>query len=197
MKNKKVYILLTDTGTVFTRMIKLYTKSSLNHASIAFDEELEELYSFGRKSQTNPFIGGFVKENIQTELFKGAKCAVYSCSVTEFEFYQLKRKIKSIEQRKEDYKYNLIGLFGVVLNIEIERENAFFCSQFVATLLNESGVSIVDKPLSLVTPQDLIEAKQLNLEYEGDLDSYPFVKCNQSKTTKNLYFDNTYNYMLD
>lgn len=196
MKNKQVYIFLTDTGTLFTRMIKLYTKSTLNHASIAFDEELDEMYSFGRKNVRNPFIGGFVREDIHTELFKDAKCAIYSCTVTEFEYYQLKRNIKKIELSEQDYKYNLIGLLGVVLNIEIERKNAFFCSQFVATLLSNNGISLVDKPLSLVTPQDLSEAKQLKLIYEGDLDSYPAVKLKQDNSTPHSYIDNTVNYLI-
>jgi hypothetical protein len=197
MNNKQVYIFLTDTGTLFTRMIKLYTKSTLNHASIAFNEELDEMYSFGRKNVKNPFIGGFVREDIHTELFKEAKCAIYSCTVTEFEYYQLKRNIKKIELSEQDYKYNLIGLLGVVLNIEIERKNAFFCSQFVATLLSNNGISLSDKPLSLVTPQDLSEAKQLKLVYEGDLDSYPAVKLKQDKRSANSYVGNTINYIMN
>lgn len=36
----------------------------LNHVSIALDRELTEVYSFGRKQPDNPFIGGFVKEDI-------------------------------------------------------------------------------------------------------------------------------------
>lgn len=35
MSNQKIYILLTDTGTLFTRLIKLYTKKPYNHASIS------------------------------------------------------------------------------------------------------------------------------------------------------------------
>ncbi len=31
---KKVYILLTDTGSFFTKLIKLFTKKRYNHASI-------------------------------------------------------------------------------------------------------------------------------------------------------------------
>ncbi|USK36883.1 hypothetical protein LIS77_13090 [Cytobacillus firmus] len=62
MSNQKIYILLTDTGTLFTRLIKLYTKKPYNHASISIDPELKEVYSFGRKTAKNPFIGGFVKE---------------------------------------------------------------------------------------------------------------------------------------
>ncbi|WP_197089634.1 hypothetical protein [Bacillus sp. SA1-12] len=176
MNNKKVYIFLTDTGTLFTRVIKLYTKNSLNHASIALDKELEEMYSFGRKNPKNPFIGGFVKENIHSDLFKGAKCAVYSCSVTESEYNQLKINIQIIKQNEHCYKYNIIGLFGIVFNKVIERKNAFFCSQFVVTILKMSRVSLVDKPLSLVTPQDLMQADRLQLEYKGELHSYPFLK---------------------
>ncbi|MDU5946686.1 MAG: hypothetical protein E6Z15_06375, partial [Paenibacillus macerans] len=43
---RSVYILLTNTGTLFTRVIKGYTGAPYNHASISFDRELSELYSF-------------------------------------------------------------------------------------------------------------------------------------------------------
>ncbi|WP_257350677.1 hypothetical protein [Pseudalkalibacillus decolorationis] len=181
MRNKHVYVLLTDTGTLFTRMIKLYTKCPFNHASIAFDNKLEELYSFGRKDQSNPFVGGFVKENIETELFRRAKCAVYRCSVTEFEYHLLRRNIQKYERSERDYKYNLLGLFGILFNIEINRKNAFFCSQFVATLLDENGLSVVDKPLTLVTPNDFKVACQLSLVYEGELRIYPSVRSDKEE----------------
>lgn len=49
---KDVYIVLTGTGTTFSGFIKWFTKADLNHASIAFDSELREVYSFGRKKCT-------------------------------------------------------------------------------------------------------------------------------------------------
>ena len=42
---KKIYIILSNTGTLFSKAIGMYTKKELNHASIAFDEELNEMYS--------------------------------------------------------------------------------------------------------------------------------------------------------
>ena len=54
MIEKKIYILLTDTGTLFTNLIKLYTKKPYNHASISFDSKLSEVYSFGRKTARKP-----------------------------------------------------------------------------------------------------------------------------------------------
>lgn len=50
--NRDIYIVLTGTGTAFSGIIKWFTKAELNHASIAFDSELREVYSFGRKKCT-------------------------------------------------------------------------------------------------------------------------------------------------
>ena len=45
---KKIYIILTFTGTALSRIIKLTTRVEFAHVSIALDEELKEMYSFGR-----------------------------------------------------------------------------------------------------------------------------------------------------
>ena len=172
MREKKVYILLTDTGTLFTKTIKLYTGTPYNHASIAFDENLKEVYSFGRKRPTNPFIGGFVKENIKEGLFKNATCAVYSLTNNEKEYNSMRRYIKQIEAEKEKYRYNLIGLFAVMLNKRLNRKNAFFCSQFVASVLKKSDSIDFSIPPSLVTPHDLQLVEKSELIYQGMLKDY-------------------------
>lgn len=102
MIEKKIYILLTDTGTLFTKLIKLYTKKPYNHASISFDSELSEVYSFGRKTARNPFIGGFVKEDVDKGLFKEANCAVYALTVNEVQLQKMICYIKEIEAQKEN-----------------------------------------------------------------------------------------------
>jgi len=173
MTEKKVYLLLTDTGTFFTKLIKLYTKKPYNHASISFDSELSEVYSFGRKKVRNPFIGGFVKEDVKQGLFKQADCAVYSLTVTEVQLDNIKRYIKIMEEQKEYYRYNFLGLFGFIVNKPIKREKALFCSQFVASVLKECNIIDFEKPLSLITPNDLQEVSELKLVYEGKLKAYP------------------------
>lgn len=169
MTTQKIYIVLTDTGTLFTRMIKLYTRKPYNHASISFDHHLEETYSFGRKSTRNPFIGGFVKENTQGSLFNQADCAIYSCTVTKIQIENMKHYIHKIEENKHLYKYNFLGLFAFLFNKQIKREHAFFCSEFVATLLHHCDVIHFDKPLTFVTPYDLQLAPQVELIYRGKL----------------------------
>jgi hypothetical protein len=173
MGDKRIYILLTDTGTLFTRLIKLYTRKPYNHASIAFDAELSEVYSFGRKTAGNPFVGGFVREDIHSVLFNRAHCAIYSLTVTKNQLRRMHLYIQEINEQKENFRYNLLGLLGIIVNKPVKREKAFFCSQFVASILKESSIlTDCEKDLSLIRPSDLPAAANFELVYEGKLKDY-------------------------
>ena len=51
---KKIYIVLTYSGTILSRIIRAYTGDEYSHVSIALDKDLEEMYSFGRLNPYNP-----------------------------------------------------------------------------------------------------------------------------------------------
>ncbi|SET01474.1 hypothetical protein SAMN05216389_104171 [Oceanobacillus limi] len=180
MQKKKIYLILTDTGTVFTRLIKAYTKKPFNHASICLDENLSNVYSFGRKMPNNPFIGGFVKEDFQATIFLHARCAVYSCEVSTEQFQKAKTFINQIEEQQHLYHYNLIGLFGVMFNKSIKRKRAFFCSQFVSSVLEEGKIISFTKPTSLITPYDLQKTSEFQLEYQGNLADFERIAINHN-----------------
>ncbi|WP_082713508.1 hypothetical protein [Sporosarcina koreensis] len=169
---KTIYIVLTDTGTLLSKAIGMYTRKDLNHASIAFDEQLTEIYSFGRKQQYNPFIGGFVRENVAEGIFQEADCAVYRCEVSAEAYKRIRQKIVQFELNQSNYKYNFIGLFGVALNREIRRERAFFCSQFVATVMQESETHRLLTRPCLTMPHHLAYLPHMEMVYEGNLKSY-------------------------
>ncbi|MFD1850787.1 hypothetical protein [Oceanobacillus bengalensis] len=172
MAEKKVYILLTDTGSLLTKLIKLYTKKAYNHASISFDSELSEVYSFGRKKINNPFNGGFVKEDVTNGLFKQADCAIYSFTVTAEEMGRMRRYVMGMEENKESYRYNFLGLFGFLLNKPIKRKNAFFCSEFVASVLKESNRIHFEKSTALIAPNDFEDITNFQFVYEGKVKAY-------------------------
>ena len=172
MKEKTIYILLSDTGTLLTRLIRLYTRAELNHASIAFDDNLREVYSFGRKSPGNPFIGGFIKEDLGGGLFRHATCAVYSCKVSQRKYDRIRNYVRSFEQNPDRYRYNFLGLFGVMFHVRIKRQHAFFCSQFVASAFENNGLSLVPKCPSLTTPADLERSPSLELMFRGELSRF-------------------------
>lgn len=170
--NKTIYLLLTDTGSLFTKLIKLYTKRPYNHASICLDANFENVYSFGRKRSNNPLIGGFVKEDIHKGIFLNADCAIYRCTVTEKQYERICHMIENIAKYQDFYRYNLLGIIAIALNIKLERKNAFFCSEFVATLLTISGITEFTKPLTQITPYDLQLINNFQLIYSGSLAVY-------------------------
>ena len=110
---QKLYITLTHTGTLLSRIIKVFTKDEFSHISIALDEELEEMYSFGRLHAYNPFWGGFVHEGIDTGTFKrfrNTRTEIYSIYVTEEQFEKVGKIVSHFTENKQKYKFNFIGL---------------------------------------------------------------------------------------
>ncbi|WP_244865242.1 C40 family peptidase [Xylanibacillus composti] len=164
-----MYVLFTNTGTWFTRLIRLYTRQELNHVSICLDRSLSEVYSFGRKRPNNPFIGGFVKEDLQSSLFEQADCAIYRCPVNRKQYAKAKATLRQFERRSACFRYNLLGLIGVMLNKPIRRKCAYFCSQFVATIFERLDHPLTTKCAALASPCDLEQSDKLECVYRGSL----------------------------
>lgn len=179
MKNN-VYIILTSTGTALSQMIKSYTKEKYNHVSISLDEELTEMYSFGRKNPINPLDGGFVKEDVEIgtySWFPQTECKILQLHISDQEYEKIIRFIDTFKKKQNKYVYNFVGLFGVVLNTPLEIEGAYFCSQFVAEILRRSGIELFEKPSSLVQPGEFLELDIFDTLYEGKLYNYGPVKA--------------------
>ena len=172
-----IYILLTNTGTAFTRLIKCFTGAPYNHASISLDLELNELYSFGRKEARNPLNAGFVKEDVYYgtyRYFPNTSCKLLRLEVTVRQKEAVAEAIDYFKRNQERFSYNLLGLLGVLACKDLEIENACFCSQFVAEVMNRGGVGLWnDRPAALVTPNDFRLHAKLETVYEGRLFDYP------------------------
>jgi hypothetical protein len=172
MKSDEVYVVLTATGTWFSQTIKWFTKAPLNHASLSFDRGLREVYSFGRKKLNNPFSAGFVQENFRDPFYQSAPCAVYRIPVGEISYLRMRRRLNDMKTSPERYKYHLLGLIGVLIRKKIPRENAFFCSHFVASVLEQEGNPPLDKPSHLVTPEDFALCLSDCEIYRGTMSGY-------------------------
>ncbi|MNE58730.1 hypothetical protein D3C81_1208530 [compost metagenome] len=170
-----VFILLTNTGTLFTKVIQGYTKAPYNHASISFNRELSEMYSFGRKNPSNPLNGGFVREDIKTGTFSkypNTTCVIYELQVSGREIEKMKRVLHIFIRSQRKFLYNILGVIGVALKEPVEFSNSYFCSQFVAEILERSGIKLWNKLPALVTPDDFRQSDRLRLIYEGKLSEY-------------------------
>jgi len=182
---KKIYIVLTYTGTVLSNIVKFYTKEKYSHVSIGLDSELNELYSFGRLNPYNPFIGGFVREGINKgtfERFKNTIGAVYSLEVEDKQYEKIIEIIEKVKNNKEEYKFNVIGLFLVSINKKYKKEKSFYCAEFIKYLLETT----FNKKLlpEIVKPMDFLELNNLELVYEGLFRDYNNSKEYKEVTTE-------------
>ena len=172
---KKIYIILTHTGTALSTIIKYYTKDEFSHISISLDENLEEMYSFGRLNPYNPFWGGFVHESIKNgtfKRFKNTRTEIYSLNIENEQYERLVKIIKYFNKNKNKYSFNILGLACVSIKKKIKRKNNFYCAEFVKHVLKSAGVTSVAGLPKIIKPEDFKNIDRLNLEYKGLLKKY-------------------------
>ena len=171
---QKLYIVLTHTGTLLSNLIKLYTKNDYSHVSLAFDEDLNEMYSFGRIYTYNAFIGGFVREYLDSGTFKRFKnttTSVYELEVSDIQYKEIKNKVVMMYEKRKEYKFNFIGVFFVMFHKKIKRKNALYCAEFVKYALASGDVDIKYLP-DVIKPEDFKKVKDVKLIYKGKLKDY-------------------------
>lgn len=170
---KKIYIVLTYTGTILSKIVKIYTKKEFSHVSIALDEDLKYMYSFGRLNAYNPFWGGFVHEGINVgtfKRFKKTKSRIYSMQIPDENYEEVVKLIKDISQNKDKYSFNIIGLIGVAIHLKFKRERSFYCAEFVKYILEQSHIK--NELPDLIKPEDFKELEGLDVVYSGILREY-------------------------
>ena len=168
---KYIYIILTQSGTEVSKMIKLFTKEKYNHSSICLDENFNEFYSFGRKKINNPLIGGFVIENAFTHVFgkfENVPCMILKKEVTDEQYENLKEIINDFIKNKDNYSYAFIGLALTDTRYSIVNNSKFFCSQFVAKVLNDISIKTPKSPEHM-HPMDFTQVSDTQIIYEGNL----------------------------
>ena len=172
---KNIYILLSRTGTVPSKVIRFLKPMPYAHASIAFDENLTEMYSFARKRVHYPFYCGLIDEDIDKGVFgrkKTTKCLVLRLPVTEEEYGRVHENVEKFKEQRKLYGYNYLGVFAARVHIAVERKYNYFCTQFVDKVLQMSGIDLFGKKPGLVTPDDYRKSDNLEHIYEGLLVNY-------------------------
>lgn len=162
LDDNSIYMVLSDTGSVPSRIISLFTEKPYNHISIAFDRNLHTLISYNGGERVNP--PGLNSEMLSYLAKKeDATVYVYSLNVTPEQKLKMIDKIKEINLNGS--AYNLLGL---VVKKSF-KPNIMYCSQFVYTLLEFANANYFTKNKNSIKPTDLIELdyhKKLKFEYE-------------------------------
>lgn len=169
---KKIYVLLTRSGTWVSHLIGLVTEDRYTHASISFEPTLQPMYSFSRKFVHLPLPAGLRAEPLDTGFYKkyhAIPCALYELDVTDEVYFAAKNEVEQMMQDAAHCPFNLIGLLLCRMEIPFHRENQYFCSEFVSEVLTRSHALPMPKVPSLMRPNDYTRLPQLRCCFEGKL----------------------------
>lgn len=167
-----IYVLLMRSDTFFSRVIHIITGSEYTHSSLGMSSDCHELYSFARKYTNLPLPGCFVRENISAGVmakFPNSPCALYEIKISKKAFDDIRNEIEHIKSLDKPPKYSLMGTFCCWIGYETKQRKKFFCSRFVADILERSGAITLRKPAALFHPVDFTKQPELTLVYSGTL----------------------------
>lgn len=170
--DKPIYIVISQTGTFLSRILKFLTGREYNHVSVSLEDDLNLMYSFGRKNPYNAFWAGFVAESANFGTFKRfceTKVIVGKICLGATEYQNLKGLIEGMIENPECYHYNYLGLYLAALRIPYTSHNRYYCSEFVKYLLIKHNVEGANQIKRIPHPMCFIDLPQFQVIYKGKL----------------------------
>ncbi len=151
---KTVTILLTKYSDIMGRFISKLSKNGeagYSHASICLDDNDETFYSFNMK--------GFAveKPKERTPRLRMPGSLAIRFQVPEHVHAKLQELVKKFEEAKEQYSYSSKGVLLGLLHIPHKFEKKYFCSQFVAEILEKAGAVKLNRRKSLFMPNHFLK----------------------------------------
>lgn len=169
---KSIYIVLTKSETILSKIIYMIDKDLYMHASISFESDLSILYSSSRKNGKTILPAGPCREYLDKGYLgnhPSIRCAVYRLYVPDEVYEKTLYEVLRIINNNEQYHFNIIGLIACKLHIPLSRQHHFFCSQFVSEVLGRSGALEIPKETSLMKPIDYTYITELTCCYQGNI----------------------------
>jgi len=164
-----LFILLTKSKTLLSRVISLATGAQYTHVSIGLTYT-DEFYSFARRYPYFPLPAGFVHEELSGGYWKShphTPCCLLSLPVDHDAYDQICGRLHDMGLHAQDYRYNLRGILRCAFAVPSRQNHSYFCSQFIGELLAESGVCrALDEP-SLLHPDDFLALPNADHCYYG------------------------------
>ena len=170
---KTIYLLLTRSGTFLSAVIHHLTNALYTHISLATTFEngtFGAFYSFGRKICRYPLPAGFIQEKLCSGYFGAhpdTQCTLIALPVSDEAHALICERLQDMADSEKTYHYNLLGVILCYWGISLRRQHHFFCSQFVADILDESGAVQLPKPSSLMHPIDYTALDQAQFLFTG------------------------------
>lgn len=173
---KKLYIIITHTPSVVSKIISGFTHTPYNHVSVSLDTELDRMFSFGRRYRYFPWIGGFVQESPHFGTlgrFPQTEAIVLTLDVDEAAYDEISEKLYDMLEHKNLYWYDTLGLLLAIFGKSYKRDRRYYCSEFVRELLVEHGIEDGANFKDIVRPMDFLQLPNTREIYRGKLCEFP------------------------
>ena len=160
-----LYFVFSNTGSVPSEMIAVFTDKKYNHVSLAFDADLETLISYNGGENVLP--PGLNQEKLEFLNKKpDASVAIYKMKLHRAQKSQIIDRVREINE--EGSSYNILGLLVPVPRLY--KPNIMYCSQFAYSMLEEVGQTYFNKGTLGIKPTDFIEQdKKGRLEFVKEI----------------------------
>lgn len=163
-----VFIFLSYTGTAMAKVIKTYLKDPYAHSSLSFSTSLDNMVSFNKD--------GMVNENIWSEEWrKGAdhiRYSLYTYMATSEEYAAIRRFVNQLLVKRKKLGYNILGLSNFMFGRGSDREDKFFCSEFVAAAIGAGNEKVLKAKPYMTTPYMLAKNDNFVFIKTGILKNY-------------------------
>ncbi|MDE6259471.1 MAG: hypothetical protein K2M42_01210 [Oscillospiraceae bacterium] len=144
-----ISIIWTKYSDPVSELVYNLTGRTYTHAAISLEEDCSYYYSFCFK--------GFRRETVEKYRRRGVKKSLrLRLEVPDDVYEGLQQKVDFVERNSHNYEYTTFGVFCALLHIPFRRHRHYFCSQFVAELLESTGAAHFSCPACLMLPHHLL-----------------------------------------
>ena len=171
---KKIYIIISRTPTRFGSVIRKLGKVKYNHASVALDPQLNEIYAFARLRHNTLLLAWLMRENLDRFTLRkhnNINVTVFAIPVSEEQYDRVRLTIDTIRSDPQ-YMYNYLSVLSFPMFHGFETYKAYSCIEFVMHILNDDLDISAKKPLCSYTPDDLLTFLESYVLYCGNLLDY-------------------------
>ena len=142
MNERFIYLVFSNTPYKTGSFIRAMTHCEYNHASIALDPCLNEMYSYARYYKRAPFYAGFVRESALRYFNNGIYARVKVCKipVTNEQYVKALAFLKDCQDNKEQHFYNFFSALVHPLHKRVNIPNSYTCVEFCCEFFRHIGI---------------------------------------------------------
>ena len=132
-----VYVILTTSNNLTGDYANLLTNEKYAHVSIAFNADMNQVYSFGTKDGHDMLPIHLKEKNLMYKLKTDpeANYAIYTKLVSKNDFNTINNKVKSMYAKQSGFRYDVPSAVKQKMDSDKVNEKQYFCSGFVSYLL--------------------------------------------------------------